>query len=129
MIDEDVVMVDNSRASRDLNFDLSKVRVCASACVQSNIYREDNKVQKQHPSASVSLSSFSFTSLPPSGSKPGLTYPIPQQTHTDTQQAHTPFQSYKDILLWEWECIFRSYSFPLTTNTIGEVKNATTLVS
>lgn len=65
MIDEDVVMVDNSRASRDLNFDLSKVRVCASACVQSNIYREDNKVQKA-TSLCLCFSFFLLVHLPPS---------------------------------------------------------------
>lgn len=61
-------------------------------CVRAhNVHTETStgmskKSKKQHPSASVSpsLSSlFSFTSLSPFGSKPGLTYPIPQQnTHT-----------------------------------------------
>lgn len=65
---------------------------------QSNVYREDNKVRLA-TSHCLHLCFFSLCfhipSLHPFGSKPSLTYSIPQQANADTQRAHTLLQSYK----------------------------------
>lgn len=128
----------DSSVPRDSDFDVDKLcrQWCVCVCVptwlkHSKIYGDRQSPKSKNPSVSVSLSLFfppflSFTSL--SGSKPGLTYSIPQQTHIHTQRAHSPLRSYKDILLWEWECIFRSFGFPLPTNAI-RTEELTTLVS
>lgn len=123
MIDEDAVMADNSSASRDDDdFDLSKrVYVCnfAHILLKATSTGKTTKSKKQHPTASISVSSlFPFTS-PPSillaASLVSLIQSHNKQTQTLSRHIHC-YRATKDILLREWECAFWSFGFPWSTN-------------
>lgn len=113
MIDEDVVMVDVQQQSfdRDDDFDLGKARRSVCVYVHAHITHTLLHLQGRQQRPTSLCLSFSFPllfHLPPSLWQQAwshLSNPT-TNTHMHSAGAHSPFQSYKDFLLWEWECIF-----------------------